>query len=97
VRVERVALEDHRDVAIARRDVVHDPVADLQHAFRNVLEARDHAERRRLATSRGPDEDHELPVLDVEIDVVDRARAVRIDLADPLERDLSHPHPLIPD
>ena len=28
VRIERVALEDHRDVAILRRDVVDDAVAD---------------------------------------------------------------------
>ena len=30
VRVERVALEDHRDVAVARRDVVDDALADPQ-------------------------------------------------------------------
>jgi hypothetical protein len=34
--------------------------------------------------------------LDIEIDVVDGVRAVRVDLADPLERDLSHPYPLLP-
>ena len=40
VRVERVALEDHRDVAIARRHVVHDAIADPEHAARDLLEAR---------------------------------------------------------
>ena len=34
VRVERVALEDHRDVAILRRDVVDDAVADPEGAGR---------------------------------------------------------------
>ena len=34
VRVERVALEDHRDVAILGRDVVDDAVADPQRARR---------------------------------------------------------------
>ena len=34
VRVERVALEDHRDVAILGRDVVDDPVADPELARR---------------------------------------------------------------
>ena len=33
VRVERVALEDHRDVAVARRHAIHDAVADSQDAF----------------------------------------------------------------
>ena len=42
VRVERVALEDHRDVAVARGHVVDDPIADLQLALGDLLEARDH-------------------------------------------------------
>ncbi len=33
VRVERVALEDHRDVPVARRHPVDDPVPDSQHPF----------------------------------------------------------------
>ena len=41
VRVERVVLEDHRDVAILRRDVVHDPVADLDRAVGDRLQAGD--------------------------------------------------------
>ena len=90
VRVERVALEHHRDVAVARRHVVHDALADLEHALGDLLEPRDHAQRRRLAASGRPDEDHELAVADVEVDVVHGTRAVGIDLADPLERDLRH-------
>ena len=54
VRVERVALEDHGDVAVARRDVVDDAVADPEHALGDVLEPGDHAQRRRLAAPDGP-------------------------------------------
>jgi hypothetical protein len=51
VRVERVALEHHRDVPILRRDVVDDAIADAERAARDLLEAGDHAQSGRLATS----------------------------------------------
>ena len=86
VRVERVALEDHRDVAVACGHVVDDPVADLDGALADLLEARDHAQRSRLAAAGGTDEDHELSVGDLEVHVSHGARAVRIDLADVTER-----------
>ena len=66
LRVERVVLEDHRDVALARRDVVDDALADADVAGRERLEAREQAERRRLPRPRGPDEHHELAVGDLE-------------------------------
>ena len=90
VRVERVALEDHRDVAVAGRDVVDDTFADPDDAARDVLEPRDHAQRGRLAAARRPDEHHELAVVDVELKLVDGSRPVGVDLADPLERDCGH-------
>ena len=70
VRVERIALEDHGDVTVARRDVVDDAVADLDRAFADRLEARDHAQSRGLAATGRADEDHELAVVDLEIHVV---------------------------
>jgi hypothetical protein len=93
VRVERIALEHHRDIAVARGDVVDHAVADAHDALRDVLEPGDHAERRRLAAAGRADEHHELSVLDGEIEIVDGARTVRVDLADVLERDTSHRSP----
>ena len=93
VRVQRVALEHHCDVAVARRDVVDDAVADSQNALGDVLEPCDHPQRSRLATSRRPHEHHELAVLDVERDLVHGARAVRVDLAHAIERHLGHGNP----
>ena len=56
----------------------------------DVLEPGDHPQRRRLAAARRADEDDELAVRDLEVEVADRARPVRIDLRDVLERDLGH-------
>jgi hypothetical protein len=90
VRVERVVLEHHRDVALLRRELVHDVVADAQLAARDVLQAGDHPQRRRLAAAGRADEDDELAVGDLEVQVDDRARAVGIGLLDVRERDGCH-------
>ncbi len=72
VRVERVALEDHGDVAVLRFHVVDDAVPDPDRALRRNLEPGDHAERRGLAAPRRTEEHEELPVEDLEREVVDR-------------------------
>jgi hypothetical protein len=63
VRVERIALEHHRDVPVSRWNVVHDPAADRDRPLADLLEARNHPQRGRLAAARGPDDDDELAVL----------------------------------
>ena len=90
VRIEGVALEDHGDVAVARGHVVDDPLADADDALADRLETGDHPKRSRLAAPGGPDEHHELAVVDLEIEAVDRARPVGIHLRHVLERDLRH-------
>ena len=81
VRVERVVLEHHRDVAVLRRLVVDDLAADLQLAVGDVLEPGDHPQRGRLPAAGRADEDHELAVGDVEVDVLDGLEAVGVALA----------------
>jgi len=88
VRIERVVLEDHGDVAVLRRAVVDNLVADPQLARGDVLEPGDHPQRRRLAAARGPDEDHELAVADVEVHVLDGFVAVVEHLGHTIEDDL---------
>ena len=90
VRVERVVLEDHRDVAVLRREVVHDLAADANDAVADRLEPGDHPQRARLPAARRADEDDELAVADLEVEVADRVRPVRIDLVQLLQRDLGH-------
>jgi len=93
VRVERVALEDHRDVAILRRQVVDDPIADADLAAADLLEAGEHAQGGGLAAAGGADEHHQLPVPDLEVEVVHRLRAIVVDLRDGVVRDLGHTRP----
>jgi hypothetical protein len=90
VRIERVVLEDHRDVALLRRQLVHDAVADEELAVGDLLEAGDHTQRRRLATAGRPDEDEELAVCNVERQLMDGVEAVVVDLLDAIEGDFSH-------
>ena len=88
VRVERVALEDHRDVAFLRSQVVDDLVADPELAAADLLEAGDHAQRGRLAAAGRADENHQLAVLDLQVEVEDGLGSVVVDLRDAVELDL---------
>ena len=49
MRVEGVVLEHHGDVAVLGREVVHQPIADVDLPGGDLLEARDHPEGRGLA------------------------------------------------
>ena len=89
VRVERVRLEDHRDVTRSGCNVVDDTAADQDPATRHVLEPGEHPQRGRLAAARRTDEDEELAVRDLEREIVDRDRAVEA-LRDVLELDTCH-------
>ena len=55
----------------------------------DVLEAGDHAQQRRLAAARGPDEHDELARPDREVDAVDHL-VVAVGLDDVLERHFGH-------
>jgi hypothetical protein len=90
VRVERVVLEDHRDVPLLGRQVVHDALADRDLAFGDVLEPRDHPQRGRLAAARRADEHDELAVADLEREVVHGVHVVVVDLLDLFEDHVSH-------
>ena len=82
VRVERVALKYHGDVAILRRHVVHQLAVDAKRAGRDFFQAGDHAQRGRLAAARRPDQHDELAILDLQVEVVDRLEATLVDLLD---------------
>jgi hypothetical protein len=90
VRVERVVLEDHRDVPLLGRPVRHVDALDEDRAVGDVFEAGDHPQQRRLAAAGRADEDGELALADLEADGVYSLDAVRVDLRDLVELDPAH-------
>jgi hypothetical protein len=89
MRVERVVLEHHRDVAIHRRQIVDDLVVDQDPSRGDRLEPRHHPQCRRLAAPRRADEDHEFLVVDPEVHVLDGVDLVKF-LVQALDMDLCH-------
>ncbi len=73
VRVEGVALEDHRDVAILGGHVVDQAVADVDVALVDLLQAGQQPQARGLAAAGRTDEDQEFLVGDVDVEVVTAA------------------------
>jgi hypothetical protein len=90
VRVERVALEDHRDIAVLRRQVVDDLVADSDLAVGDLLEPGQHPQRSRLAAAGRAYEHHQLAIADLEVEVVHGLCPVGIDLRHSVVCDLRH-------
>src|SRR5439155_12868514 len=62
--IEGVTLEDHGDVAVARRDVVHNPLADSHYPLRDLLKPGEHSQGCGLAAAGGADKHHEFAVID---------------------------------
>jgi hypothetical protein len=90
MRIERVVLEHHGDVAVHRRQLVDHPVADQDVARADRLEPGDHAERRRLAAARRADQHDEFLVADLEIDVLHGVHHVAVALVQIPDDDLCH-------
>src|SRR5215218_2236789 len=82
VRIERVALEDHGDIPVARRHLVDHPVADLDLSLRDVLETGHHAQGGRRAAARWTEEDHEFVVLRLKGQVGNGSRSIGENLRD---------------
>ena len=90
VRVERVALEHHRDVSVPRRDVGDVAAVDRDRAVRDLLEPGKRPEQRGLPAAGRADERDELPVLDAEGHVVERDDVALEDLGHVVELDHAH-------
>ena len=94
VRPDRVGLEHHADVAFfrgerkARMGQHHRVVAEINRTFVGLFQARDHAERRRLAAARRPQQGNHFPDADLQAQPIDGLKlAARIGLGEILKPD----------
>jgi hypothetical protein len=90
VRVQGVVLEYHCNITVARRNIIDDVAIDPDLAAADLLQPRDHSQRRRLAATGRPDQHYELMIGDVQIDALHRLDAAFIFLDDLADRDFSH-------
>ena len=90
VRIQRVVLENHRDIAVLRRNVVDQTVADVQLTFGNLFKTRDHAQRRGLTAAGRTDQNDKLLILDVQAEIGNSRNVAGIDLVDVVELQTCH-------
>ena len=90
VREERVVLEYGVDRPSVRRTFRDVGPSEQDPSGRGLFEARDEAERRRLATARGAEQGEELTVVDLQGELLEGLDVAEA-LAQPLEDDLAHP------
>ncbi len=90
VRIQRVALEHHRDIAVLARHVRHVAATDVDAAGGGRVQPGHHVQQRRLATARGADQDHEFAGCDLEVDVVEDHDVLAVHPADVADRDSCH-------
>jgi hypothetical protein len=72
IRKDRVVLEHHAGVAPVRGQRVDALAAEADGARLNVAKARDHAQQRRLAAARRPEQREEFAVANLERDIAHR-------------------------
>src|SRR5665213_2662266 len=97
MRIERIVLEHHRDVALFGLDVVDDAIADRDGSGGNMFQSREHSQQGRLAAAGGADQDDEGAVLDRDRHAVqDLKTAKRFPHVANLHRRHSHPSLKVP-
>ena len=82
VRIQRIVLEYHRNIAILRRNIIDHAITDAQLAAGNLLQTRDHAQRGRFTTARRADQNDKFLVLNLQIQIRDGLHIARIGLID---------------
>ena len=71
VRIKRIVLEHHGDIAVFGLQAIDDAVADHDIAAGDLLKPGDHPEQRGLAAARWPDQGHELAIGNIDCDTMD--------------------------
>jgi hypothetical protein len=89
VRVERVVLEHHRNVAIGRLEIGDVACADRDRTRRGRLQAGDHSQRGRFSATGRAEQNQEFAVGNVDADVIDDVDGAK-GLAHILQRNRCH-------
>ena len=85
MRIKRVILKHHGDVAVAWRLVVDALAIDHHIATADALQARDHAQQGRFAATGWANKHHEFTVLNFQVDAVDDLIFAVVTLSDLLQ------------
>ena len=93
--IEGEELEHEGDVAVAGFKLLHRLAIDEDVARVDILQPGNGAQRRGLAATGRPEEHHELPVLDRQIELSDDVNGTEVFLDVP-EDDLGHEVTMIP-
>ena len=91
--VQGVVLEDHRDVPVFGREVVRQASVNVDFPPGHVLQAGNQSEGGRFSASRRPDQHDELPIVNVEAEVLYRYGVPVVDLPDVFQGYGCHPAP----
>jgi hypothetical protein len=86
---QRIGLKDHADIALVGFQVVLDHAADGNGAGSRCFKARDHAQRRGLATARWSEKRNEFALLDRHVEI-DHDFLGAVDLLDVLQFEKRH-------
>ena len=93
VGIQSIVLEDHGDIAVLRRDVVREGLADVQLALADLFQTGDHSQGGGLTAARRTDEDDELLVSNFQVEVRNRRYAAVVNFVDVFQRYACHNNP----
>ena len=90
VRIQRIVLEHHRDVAVFRRDIIDQLFADVQFAVGNLFQAGDHTQGGGFTATGRSDEDDEFLILDLQIEIGNRCDSAGVLFVNAFQRQTRH-------
>ena len=90
MRIQRVVLENHGDVAVLRSDVIAQTAVDIQFAVGNILQAGDHAQRGGFSAAGRADQHDKFLVRNLQVHVVNSQNVAVINLLNVFQYNSSH-------
>ena len=83
--IQSIVLENHRYISVLGSYVVTEPVAYIQLALRDILEAGDHTQSRGLTATGGTYQDYEFLIFNLKIKVSNSNNIAIIDFVNVLQ------------